>query len=137
MIVSTVTGDVLKAEEKHIVFATNVEGLNDSGFAGIISEYYWPELENVGKQDLGTVISKKVNQDLTLHAIVCHSLTEGWGIKQKEVIQECFDNIDCAGETIASVAIGAGLIGKLTGANSVEIMKGMEKSNKKIVLYQL
>lgn len=36
MIIRTTSGDILKGNETRIVFAVNAEGVNDSGFAGVI-----------------------------------------------------------------------------------------------------
>ncbi len=73
---------------------------------------------------LGSVISKKIG-DKVYHALVCHSLENGWGKNQAEVIKQCFDNIDIDdSEEIASIAIGTGFVGMLTGANPREIVCG-------------
>ena len=84
---------------------------------------------------LGSVISKKID-DKAYHALVCHSLKNGWGKNQAEVIKQCFDNIDIDdSEEIASIAIGTCFVGMLTGANPREIVCGMCDSKKNIVLY--
>ena len=92
MVVKTVQDDIFNSEAKHIAFAVNTEGYNDAGFAGQVSSKYWNELANCGSHELGTVLSKKVG-DKTFHALVCHSLKNGWGENQAEVIKECFDKI--------------------------------------------
>lgn len=47
------------------------------------------------------------------------------GKNQAEVIKQCFDNIDIDdSEEIASIAIGTGFVGMLTGANPREIVCG-------------
>ena len=52
MIIEKLQGrDILKSGEKRIAFAVNTEGINDSGFAGMISRKYWPELAYIGKCD--------------------------------------------------------------------------------------
>ena len=50
--------DILKGGETRIAFAVNTEGCNDSGFAGMISRSYWPELAHIGECKLGTVLTK-------------------------------------------------------------------------------
>ena len=97
MVVKTVQEDIFNTDCKHIAFAINTEGYNDAGFAGKVSREYWDELSDCGKHDLCTVISKKVG-DKTFHALVCHSLENGWGNDQAEVIRCCFDNIPAKGE---------------------------------------
>lgn len=134
MIIQTKRGqNILNGGETRIAFAVNTEGLNDAGFAGMISEKYWPELEDAGKCELGTVLTKTTSEGITFYALVCHSLERGWK-NQTETIRKCFDSIE-GDETIASISIGAGVIGRLSGANLVEILKGMELSKKKIILY--
>lgn len=92
MVVRTVQDDIFNSEANHIAFAVNVEGFNDSGFAGQVSRQYWNELANCGEHELGTVLSKTVG-DKTFHALVCHSLHNGWGENQAKVIKECFDKM--------------------------------------------
>jgi len=134
MIIATKRGnDILKGGETRIAFAVNTEGLNDAGFAGMISEKYWPELEDAGKCELGTVLTKTTSDGITFYALVCHSLDKGWK-NQTEIICKCFDSIE-GDDPIASISIGSGFIGRLGGANRAEILKGMELSKKKIILY--
>src|SRR5574344_315110 len=133
MIINNKQGkDILKGEEHHIAFAVNTEGVNDSGFAGIIARRYWPELAYVGASKLGTVIAKEV-EGIHFYALVCHSLEKGWK-QQTSIICQCFDAID-TDEVIASISIGTGFIGVVLGANFYDIKAGMEQSKKRIVLY--
>lgn len=132
MIIKTKNGDILKENEKRIAFAVNIEGANDAGFAGMISSRFWPELAYIGETKLGTVLTKKVD-DIEFFALCCHSLKEGWN-NQQEVIKECFDAIP-GDEPVASISIGTGLIGVLSGANFDLIKAGMEASKKEIILY--
>lgn len=125
--------DILKGGETRIAFAVNTEGYNDAGFAGMISSKYWPELANCGKCELGTVLTKSVD-GITLYALVCHSLEKGGWHNQTETIRKCFDAIE-TDEPIASISIGTGMIGMLSGADFGQIKKGMELSKKKIILY--
>lgn len=134
MVVKTVQDDIFNSEAKHIAFAVNTEGYNDAGFAGQISSKYWNELANCGEHEIGTVLSKTVG-DKTFHALVCHSLHNGWGENQAEVIKKCFDKIPANGEPIATVAIGSGFVGTLSGANFRQIVCGMHDSEQKIMLH--
>ena len=134
MVIKTVQEDIFNTEAKHIAFAVNTEGHNDSGFAGQVSSKYWKELANCGEHELGTVLSKTVG-DKTFHALVCHSLNYGWGENQAEIIKECFDKIPANGEPIATIAIGTGFIGVRAGANFRQIVCGMHDSNQKIMLH--
>ena len=132
MIIKTVNGDILNNCERRIVFAINTEGVNDAGFAGLVSRRYWPELAKIGKTELGTVLSKKV-EGIEFFAICCHSLENGWH-NQKEIITKCFDGIS-GDEPVASIAIGTGFVGFIQGANFELIKAGMEASKKEIILY--
>lgn len=132
MIIKTKNGDILKGNEKRIAFAINSEGINDAGFAGMISNRFWPELANIGETKLGTVLTKKLD-GIEFFALCCHSLKDGWNNQQK-IIKECFDAIP-GDEPVASISIGTGLVGILSGANFDLIKEGMEASKKKIILY--
>ena len=133
MIIASKGGqDILAGGETRIAFAVNTEGYNDAGFAGVISRKYWPQLANAGKCELGTVLKKECN-GVTFFALVCHSLEGGWK-DQTETIRKCFDQIE-GDEPVASISIGTGLIGILSGANFAEIKAGMEASKAKIILY--
>lgn len=133
MIIKETSGDILKGGETRIAFAVNTEGINDSGFAGVVSRKYWPELANIGPCELGTVLEKATDDGITFYGLVCHSLHEGWP-DQTETIKNCFNAINC-NEPIASISIGTGLIGILSGANFSHIREGMMLSNKEIILY--
>lgn len=134
MVTRTIQEDIFKTDVKHIAFAVNVEGFNDSGFAGQVSSQYWNELENCGQHEIGTVLSKTI-RNKTFHALVCHSLHDGWGENQAEIIKECFDKIPSNGETIATIAIGTGFIGMMSGADFRQIVCGMHESQQNIVLH--
>lgn len=134
MIVKTNQENIFNTEAKHIAFAINTEGLNDSGFAGQVSNKYWEELAFSGEHQLGTVLSKTIGNK-TFHGLVCHSLRDNFGDNQREVIKECFDKIPSNGELIAAVAIGTGLIGQMSGANFRQILCGMHDSEQQIELY--
>lgn len=136
MIINTIRGDVFQAPHKHIAFAVNTEGYNDTGFAGAVSSRYWPELANTGAKKLGDVISK--NGDKTFHALVCHSLGgDGWK-KTTEAVTRCLDSLDIPDdEVIAIVLMGAGMVGQMGGADVFSILGGMARSKKKVAVYTL
>ena len=135
MIIKRVKGDILQSEYKHIAFAINMEGINDSGFAGLISYRYWPELRYCGEQEMATVLTKTVG-DKTFYALVCHSLKEeGWS-QAGSWLYNCLESIKTE-EEIACVAVGTGLIGQMMGANINDIEEALEKTKKKIVLFSL
>ena len=135
MIVEEKNGNIFETNCKHIVFAVNTEGINDSGFAGQVSINYWPALAHIGPKPLGTVLSIKKEEGKTFHAIVCHSLREGWQ-KTPKVLEDCLNSLDVPDdEPIASVQIGNGLIGQISGADFPAIIQAMEHSKKSIILY--
>ncbi|TAN57315.1 hypothetical protein EPN15_04675 [Patescibacteria group bacterium] len=113
MIINTVRSDVFQTPDKHIVFAVNIEGFNDAGFAGVVSSLYWPELANTGPKKLGEVLSKN-GKGKIFHALVCHSLgSDGWK-KTAEIVTKCLDSLDVPdNETIAIVLMGAGIVGQI------------------------
>ena len=78
------------------------------------------------------MLTKKVD-DIELFALCCHSLENGWN-DQEEVIKKCFDAIP-GEEPVASIAIGTGLVGIISGAKFASIKAGMEASKKEIILY--
>lgn len=137
MITNKVRGDILSSKHGHIVFAVNMEGYNDAGFAGLVSNRYWPELANTGAQPFGKVFEKSA-KGKTFHAIVCHSLREtGWSGAPK-AIKEGLDSIMVApDEEIGVVMMGAGMIGQMQGADVNANLKAMEESKHKVVVYSL
>jgi hypothetical protein len=134
MIAKAIPEDIFNTDANHIAFAVNTEGYNDSGFAGKVSSKCWPELAICGEHTLGTVLSKKVGNK-TFHALVCHSLHKGWGDDQAEIIKECFDKIPSNGEPVATIAIGTGFVGIMSGANFRQILCGMHDSDQEIILH--
>ena len=132
MIIEKKRGDILKSNEKRIAFAVNTEGANGFGFAGRISRNFWPELEYIGRTELGTVFTKNVS-GIEFFALCCYSIKDGWN-NQKDVIKQCFDAIP-GDEPVASVSMGIGIIDFLLCANFKLIRAGMETSEKKIILY--
>ena len=124
--------NILESDMKHICFGVNTEGTNDAGFAGFISKHYWKELADIGECELGTCLTHE-NNGIFYHALVCHSLKEGWN-NSAAIIKQCFDAVP-TDEEIATISIGTGLIGVLSGADFSEIRNGMEKSSKRIILF--
>ena len=127
-------GEILKKinPERRIAFAVNTEGNNKFGLTDKIAKEYWPEIVNIGSTDLGKVLCKKVG-NIEFYALCCYSLKNGWK-NQKEVIKKCFDSIP-GDAPVATIAIGTGFIGILTGADFGQIRQGMEESDKQIILY--
>lgn len=137
MINKTESGNIFATKAKHIAFSINAEGAVGGGFDGQVAEKDWPELLKCGPQKIGTVLSKTVG-DVTYHALVTHSLKNGWGTEeeQRENTRKCFDNIPVpVGEEIATIAIGTGMIGMLSGANPRQIVCGMCDSKHNITYY--
>jgi len=137
MIKKTVRGDIFQSAHRHIVFAVNAEGANDAGFAGLVSSRYWPELASIGSCELGSVLTKSVD-DRTFHACVVHDFGQtGWS-RAPELVEQCLNKLDVPdAEEIGIVAMGVGMIGMMSGANPQAIMEGMNRSNKKVVVYSL
>ena len=93
MIVDMIRADVLKAPQRHIVFAVNMEGFNDVGFAGQVSSRFWQELASTGPKKLGEVMTHEAG-DHTFHAVVCHSLGKG-GWQQTPELDQCAQRDGC------------------------------------------
>ena len=132
MIIKTKKGNILEQNEKRIAFAINTEGVNDEGFAGMISDKFWPELAYIGKTKLGTVLIRKVG-DVEFFALCCHSIKKGWK-GQQEIIKKCFDSIP-GNDPVASILGGNQYINIRSKADSNVIKNGMEASKKEIILY--
>ena len=62
-------------------------------------------------------------------------MKQGWGENQDDVVKQCFDSIPANGEPIATIAIGTGLIGSISGANFCQIVTGMDESEQQIILH--
>ena len=137
MITKTAKGNIFNTDAKHIAFSINAEGVVVGGFDGAVIEKGWPELLKCGKNPIGTVFSKEID-GVVFHALVTHSLEAGWGTpeEQWENTRLCFDNIPVSeNEEIASIAIGTGFMGAISGASPKHIVCGMCDSNKNITIY--
>jgi hypothetical protein len=137
MIVGRKVGDVIQGPEKHMAFAINSEGHNDAGLAGSIALNFWPELASTGRIGIGEILSKDTGKKV-FYAMVVHSLDkDGWDEAPAQ-IEACFNELKVpTDEEIASVAMGAGMIGQLQGADAQANLAAMERSDKKIVVYDL
>jgi hypothetical protein len=134
MIVGRKIGNVITGSERHVAFAVNSEGYNDAGLAGDIASRYWPELALTGSIRMGEILSKNTGSKV-FHALVVHSLIEGWEDAPRH-IEACFNQLQIpTDEEVASVAMGAGVIGMLSGANPAQNLAAMERSNKSIIIY--
>ena len=49
--------------------------------------------------------------------------------------KECFDKIPANGEPVATIAIGTGFVGMMSGANFRQIVCGMHDSEQQILLH--
>ena len=132
MITNIIKGNVLK--ERVIVFAINTEGINDSGFAGLVAKKYWPELAYIGPNPLGAIVRESADGK-QFYAIVCHSLgNNGWN-RTPACLEDTLNTLDQ--EEVACVMIGAGPVGQMQGANVIEILGAMARSRLKIKVYHL
>lgn len=134
MIVGRKVGDVIQGPERHVAFAVNTEGHNDAGLAGNIAFNHWSELAATGPIRMGEILSKDTGGKV-FHALVVHSLKEGWS-DAPQYIEACFNELHIpTDEEIASVAMGGGLIGQMSGADVAANLAAMERSDKSIVIY--
>lgn len=134
MIVGKKVGDIITGPERHVAFAINSEGLNGAGLAGNIAYQYWPELASTGAIPMGESLSKNTGKKI-FHALVVHSLAAGWEDAPHH-IEACFNELQIpTDEEVASVAMGAGMVGLLSGANPAANLAAMERSDKSIIIY--
>lgn len=138
MIVDIRTGDVIQGPERHVAFAVNSLGINTNGLAGDIADRFWPEIEDMGRVRMGEMLSKDCGQKV-FHALVVHAPgSEGGWSEAPLHIETCLNRLEVPDdELIASVAMGAGMVGMMTGANPGANLAAMARSEKKIVVYDL
>lgn len=141
MVVKTVRGDILLGQEPHVAFAISTEGkqLNCGGFSGtLVSRGIWPELADIGGLKSGQVISKEdPKTGRVYHAMAVHSFKPNGWQKSAEAVTEAMAKLPAPmNATIAVVAIGTGSAGKAGGANATAIREAIEKSGRKVVLYE-
>lgn len=134
MVIDEVVGDIFATKDHHIVFATNTEGYNDSGFAGAVARSYFPEISNTGGNKLGEVLTKNVDGK-TFYGIVCHSLIDGWD-NADEIILKALNEMDFQ-DNASIVAIGKGFVGMVSGAPVRKIYSAFKQCNKKLTIYSL
>ena len=122
--------DILKGRENlHIAFIANTEGMNTAGLAKEIAAKYWPEIVNIGVCKMGTVIEKEV-EGIHFYGLVCYSNERGF-VDGDENICKCLDMIS------TDEPISLEISGVISGNNFFEVRNGIEKSQKKIVIYQV
>lgn len=134
MIIKTDKNDISTTNAKHIAFAISAEGYGNSVIATRFINRYWPELTNCGELEIGTVLSKHIGNK-TFHALVCYTLENGWEDNQAEFIKECFDKIPANGDIIATYLFGSDFIDIENGADSRNILRGMNESSQKVKLH--
>lgn len=136
MIVKKVRGNIFEAPQKHIAFAVNTQGYNDSGFAGQVASF-WTDLANTGGNQLGEILTHQ-HEGKTYYALVCHALEEGGWDNTPSVVKKCLNSINIPqDEEIAIVLMGSGMVGTLMGADVQAILNSMSQSKKKLVVYSL
>ena len=134
MIISRKEGDIFTTKDKHIIFALNTDGLNDSGFAGVVAKKRgFTEILNTGGNQLGEVLHKTID-GITYWGIVCHSLKlNGWS-KSPEIIRKALDEMPFEDDA-SIVSIGSGLVGLFQGAPWKEIEQSFKDCNKRLTLW--
>jgi len=137
MIVRRKIGDVIQGFERHVAFAVNTEGTNTVGLAGKIATFYWPQLFEIGPHARRTVLSTRVGSKI-FHAMFVHSATDNGWEGSPDDIEDCFNQLRLpTDQEVASVTMGAGVVGKLSGADPEANLAAMERSGASIVLYEL
>lgn len=135
MIVDKIRGDIFASSRRHIAFAVNTEGYNDSGFAGQVCRRVWPELRCTGGNLMGEILTREAGEK-TYYALVCHSLTPGGWRETPRVVRELFDSLVVPDdEEIAVVLMGSGPVGVMQGADVPAILGAMARSKKRLAVY--
>jgi hypothetical protein len=138
MIIDIIKGDIFKDAPTDIVFAINMEGANDAGFAGLVAERYWPKLATLVPAGYGQVASH-VKDGITFWAICCHSLDPGgWDFAPGFI--EAGLNILFGGNpkhTYSVVLMGAGMIGQMQGANVFANLGAIARAKPACKIYTL
>lgn len=138
----------------HIIFGINSEGVHPDGSEhyGLVQQIYHDfchEYKEVGKNDIGTVISHEVAEyGCWFHAIVTHSITAGWPTEDDDyphtfiAIEEALNEINEKwGDEIPLAAkcvwLGRGKQRTLGGAkgNIIKTMRAMANSELPLDLY--
>lgn len=134
MIVDIVKRNVFGSGELEIAFAVNAEGINDSGFAGQVCQW-WPGLANVGPTILGSALSE-FRGGVRFHAVCCHSLgRSGWTGAPAHILS-ALDSIKTI-NPIAVVLMGNGPVGQMQGADVMANLSAIARSQKRCVVYYL
>lgn len=129
--------NILKTTQKHIAFAINAEGINDSGFVSSIAEKHCPSLRYTGIRKLGDVVTFKT-KTRAFHGLVCHRLSRhGWKHSPKYIEQGLNKIHILPNEQIAIVVLGGGDVGKKMGANVERNVQAIHRAKKNCVLYSL
>jgi hypothetical protein len=137
MVIEKITGDIFETDSRHIAFAVNVEGINDSGFAGLVTIEIWPEMRYTKVLKLGEAYRHETD-DKTYWALVCHSLLENGWEDAPSHLKKCIDEMEVPeSEPIAIVKVGAGPVGRAMGADVMALHVAMSASNKRLRVYSL
>lgn len=126
-------GSIFNTELRHIAFPITTEGVNYTEVGKIIERKGFNKLSSVVHKKLGSVVSMEID-GINYYGLVTHSLRHSWQDHQDLIIKECFDKIK-TNEDIATVAIGTDYIDVMTGADFYDILYGMYKSSKNIIMY--
>lgn len=137
MITDVVKGNIFDTEFRHIAFAINVEGKNDTGVAGTVAQYFTKGFLRTGKYTMGGLISIPCFK-ITFHGLVCYSLEDDGWKNAPEAITAALDKISAPDhEIIAVVLLESGKIGKDSGANVIENIRAIHRSRRTCVIYSL
>jgi hypothetical protein len=135
MITRTVRGDIFASGCRNIAFGVNAEGYNFEGFAGMVAARYWPELSVTGLRLPGDTLSHSAG-GYTFHALVCHFARDGGFDQTPRIITQCLDALEVPDTTeIACVLVGGGPVGRAIGADTSAILKGIDRSHKRVAVY--
>ncbi|MFA6018086.1 MAG: hypothetical protein WCT28_03655 [Patescibacteria group bacterium] len=134
MIVDALYGNILSTSHSHIVFMVNTGGQYFEGFAGIISDRYWPELASMMRRELGDVLTERVGSR-TFHAIVCHSVGIDCWRHAPRYVEECLNKLDVPGDETLGVVLAVSGPVVLPGPDMFAIIGAIARSEKRVIIY--
>lgn len=134
MIIQELCGDIRTTTHKHVVFALNKEGFNNSGFAAQIAKDGFQEILKTEKKEFGDYITKTID-GINYWGIVCYSKKKnGWDNSPKAIL-ETLNKLPFNEENVSILAIGSSISELSQGAPWNKIHKALEMCNINLTIW--
>lgn len=140
MIIKTINGDLLQAQESHIIFPLNVEGQHTKGFVRRVVELGFYTIFNSGLHpdtldDLcfGDVVSKEI-KGKTYHGIVCYSLEKGFDEESSYYLYKALETFPQEGP-LAILDICSEFATEMDVELAAGILLALKSTNQELVVY--